>query len=215
MVEGFIPQSSLLLGIIPALVLLYISIKDWQGKFVEKTLFIIFIIGIFIGFIVSIVQLQFMIVIEILIIYPFLEQIVKTMVLNLRRFQEKQSTIIYGLALGLGFGSIYPPASMMLISAESVTNQDILMILLGSIGLLLLHGATGAMIGYGIYQKLLPKYYLFSVVILIIGNVFKLFENFKWINLIFGIILFWYVHKSIIKKVIKTTEKRIRSNIKS
>jgi hypothetical protein len=212
MVEGFIPQSSLLLGIIPALVLVYISIKDWHGKFVEKTLFIIFIIGIFIGFIVSIVQLQFIITIQILIIYPFLEQIVKTMVLNLRRFQEKQSTIIYGLALGLGFGSIYPPASLMLISAESITNQGILMILSGSIGLLLLHGATGAMIGYGIYQKSLPKYYLYSVVILIIGNVFKLFENFKWINLIFGIILYWYVHKSIIKKVIKTTEKRIRSN---
>jgi hypothetical protein len=212
MTNGFIPESSLLLGIIPALILLYYSIKEWQGKFTEKTLFIMFVIGIISGFIVAIIQSQISFTIELLILYPFLEQIVKTMILNLKRYQEKQETIIYGLGLGLGFGSIYPPASLILLQDGITATSDLLFILLGSIGLVFLHGVTGAIIGYGIYQGKLPKYYLYAVGILIIANIIRLEYMLQWINLVLGIGLFWYIYRKIIKTIGTIAERRKRVN---
>jgi len=213
MSNGFIPQSSILLGIIPALILLYYSLKGWQGKFAEKTLYIMFIIGIISGFTVAIVQSQIAVTIELLILYPFLEQIVKLVILNLRRFQEKQSTVIYGLALGLGFGSIYPPASMILIP-EGYTDVQLLIILLGSIGLLFIHGVTGAFIGYGVYKGKMPWYYIQSVIILIIANLLR-DPSYHWINLIIGICLYIYLQKTIMKEISGTMKKRSRSSAKN
>lgn len=211
MVNQFIPQSSLLLGIIPALTLLYLSLKDWHGKFVEKTLYIMFIIGIISGFIVVIIQTTIILTFEVLIIYPFLEQIIKTMILNLRRFQEKQSTIIYGLALGLGFGSVYPPASMLLV-AETVSNMDILMILLRSIGILFLHGASGALIGYGIFKGKIINYYLYAVFLLLAAYLFRVEYMLQGLTLVFGIIVYWFIQRKFMQPTVKELDKRTRSN---
>jgi len=213
MANGFIPESSLLLGIIPALILLFLSIKGWQGKFTEKTLFIMFIVGIIAGFFVAIIQSQIIFTIELLIIYPFIEQIVKTMILNLRRFQGKQETIVYGLGLGLGFGSIYPPASLLLLSSNIDASSDVLFILAGSIGLVFLHGISGAIIGYGIYQQKLPKYYIVAVVILIIANFMRIDYRIQWFNLILGILLYIYIQKKIIN--ILTIESQSQKNKKN
>jgi len=210
MVSAVIPQASLFIGIIPAMILLYIGLKDWEGRFKEKTLFIMFIVGIFAGFIISIVELGFYYsALVIIIVFPFLEQIVKTMVLNLRGFQGQQSTVMYGLGLGLGFGSIYPPASILLLAESDIASTELISILLGSLGLLLLHGATGALIGYGIYKGRVWMFYLYSVSILITANFLKI-EYIQWLNLVFGIILYWYIHTKIIRQLVKTMEKRKR-----
>ena len=207
---SFIPQSSIFIGIIPAMILLYIALKDWQGHYTEKTLFIMFIFGIISGFIVSIVEVGFFYsALVVIIIFPFLEQIIKMMILNLRRYHEKQSTVMYGLALGLGFGSIYPPASMMILAESDISSIELTSILLGSIGLLFLHGATGALIGYGVYKGKIAMFYLYSVSILITANFLKL-EYIQWLNLLFGIALYWYIHKKIVRELIKNLNKRKR-----
>ena len=213
MINGFMSQSSVLLGIIPALILMYYSLKGWHEKFVEKTLFIMFIIGIISGFLVAIVQSQIAVSLELLILYPFLEQIIKVVVLNLRRFHDKQSTVIYGLALGLGFGSIYPPASMILIP-EGFTTIQLIIILLGSIGLVFTHGATGAFIGYGVYKGKMPWYYFISVLILIVANLLR-DPTYHWINLIIGICLYIYLQKTIMKEMLSSMKKRSRSSTKN
>ena len=200
MANGFIPESSLLLGIIPALILLYYSIRQWHEKFLEKLVFLMFIFGIISGFLIAIVQSQIYFTIELLVIYPFLEQIIKVIILNLRRFQQRKETIIYGLSLGLGFGSIFPPASLLLLSSEINSSVTLLQILSGSIGLVFLHGITGALLGYGIYQGKLSRFYLYSVLILLIANVIRLDYQVQWINLVFGCILYWYVQTNIINK---------------
>jgi hypothetical protein len=82
-------------------------------------------------------------------------------------------------------------------------------ILLGSLGLLLLHGATGALIGYGIYKGKVWMFYLYSASILITANFLKV-EYLQWLNLVFGIILYWYIHTKIVRGLVKTMEKRKR-----
>ena len=208
MANGFIPESSLLVGIIPALILLYISLKGWQGKFKDKIMFIMFIIGIFTGTILAVLQVFFFrqilsqqqtFPLDFLILFPFLEQIVKTVFLNIRKFQGKQETIVYGLGLGLGFGSIYPPALLLTFDTANVPLTDLLFTLFGSLGLIFVHGATGALIGYGIYQVKLPKYYLYSVLILLIMTLVRFVDyQYRWINLVIGVIFYVYVQKRII-----------------
>ncbi|MFO8078163.1 MAG: protease PrsW [Thermoplasmatota archaeon] len=206
---NIIPQSSLLLGIIPALILLYISLKDWQDHYTEKTLFIMFILGIIIGFIVVLMSTFYDLLI-IILIFPFLEQIIKTMILNLRRSQAKQATVMYGLGFGLGFGSIYPPAFLILFSQAEISNFILISTLLGSLGLLLIHGATGALIGYGIYQGKLLNFYFYSVLMLIGANLLMWIQvgYVQWITLLVGLFMFYLVHKKILLKVVRSFEKR-------
>ncbi len=209
---NIIPQSSLFLGIIPALILLYISLKDWQDHYTEKTLFIMFILGIIIGFIVVLIQLFYDLLI-IILIFPFLEQIIKTMILNLRRFQAKQATVMYGLGFGLGFGSIYPPTFLILFSQAEMSNFILISTLIGSLGLLLIHGATAALIGYGIYQGKLLNFYVYSVLMLIGANLLMWIQvgYVQWITLLVGLFMFYLVHKKILLKIVRSFEKRKRN----
>ena len=113
--NNFIPQTSLFIGIIPALIILYIGLKGYEGHFKDKLIFLTFIVGIIIGFISAVIELftRDIGLIIYIILFPVLEQLSKTIVLNLGRFQEKQETTIYGLSLGLGFGSVFTPAAII------------------------------------------------------------------------------------------------------
>jgi O-antigen ligase len=130
--------------------------------------------------------------------------------LNLRRYHGKQETIIYGLGLGLGFGSIYPPASLLIPATNIDSTVDLVYVLLGAIGLLFLHGTTGALIGYGIYQEKLAKYYILAVVILIIANFIRIDYRIQWLNLVIGIILYIYIQKKIIGIIAHQSQQRKR-----
>ena len=220
-----VPQTSLFLGIIPALIILYFSIKGNEGEYKEKTIFISFIIGIIIGFISAVVRLITYIpfVLAYIIIFAFFEQLIKTIILNLGRFHEKRETLFYGLSLGLGFGSVFTP--FLIIQGSALPNNDIsfmILVAIGSFGIILFHGAAGALIGYGIYKRKL-LFYLFSCILIQIPfNILidltrfytdKYFLLYQAGLLIFGLIVFIYNYEKIIKKFV-TTRKRTRKTIK-
>ena len=50
-------QAVLFLGIIPALVFLYIALKGYEGHYKDKTIFLTFIIGIVLGVIAAVARL--------------------------------------------------------------------------------------------------------------------------------------------------------------
>lgn len=215
---SILPQSSLFLGIIPALILIYISLKDWQGEYVEKTLFIMFVFGIILGFIAALIEI-FTIASGILlvILFPVLEQVMKMALLNLRRFHGKRSTVIYGLSIGLGFGSIFTPVSMILASVDAISNVSLLAILLGSIGIIFIHGATGAIIGYGVYEEKTFTYYIYAVLIHLPVTIWFFLTGYYNMSqlqvgiIVYGIIVYWYVKKHIVENVLKQTETRKRT----
>ena len=227
-----LPQASLFLGIIPALILLYISLKGYEGHYKDKTIFLTFIIGIVLGFIAALVLFLtfrgFEGIILFIVLLAFFDQLLKTMVLNLGRLQEKKETTIYGLSLGLGFGSSFTP--FLIIAVSSLITSDVYVLSLmtiGSLGIIFFHGATAAYIGYGIYIGRLTKHLLTAVIIqlpfnFILGmtiiysrpNSLNIQLGLITVLIMYGSIFFWYVTKKIMPQILTKSMRRKRSSTK-
>ena len=215
-----LPQASLFLGIIPALILLYICLKGYEEHYKDKTIFLTFVIGIILGFVSAIVRLLLFLplVIVVIILLAFFEQLSKTIILNVGRLQLKKETTIYGLSLGLGFGSVFTP--FLVIAASASIQGDVYaasLTAIGSLGIILFHGATGAYIGYGIYTGKMLKYLLTAIIIQLPFNVIvdltRFYPNkyFLYLQLgliIYGGIVFWYVVKKIIPQILSQRQRK-------
>jgi hypothetical protein len=216
--NNFIPQTSLFIGIIPALIILYIGLKGYEGHFKDKLIFLTFIVGIIIGFISAVIELftRDVGLIIYIILFPVLEQLSKTIVLNLGRFQEKQETTIYGLSLGLGFGSVFTPAAIIMGNFQEI-NVAFIAAIIGSFGIILFHAATGAIIGYGVYSHKLSTYLTFAILLQIpittvigVTNLFSI--SYLQISLVvYGIIVYWYATKKIMPRILQESQRRKRT----
>jgi hypothetical protein len=213
--NGLILQTSLFIGIIPALILLYIGLKGFEGHFKDKLIFLTFIVGIIIGTVsVALEYYTQTIGLIYMILFPILEQLFKTIVLNLGRFQEKQETTIYGFSLGLGFGSVFTPAAIM--SLDEI-NLTFIAAIIGSIGIILFHAATGILIGYGVYTHKLTKYLTMAILLhFVITAVFGLTTLFQVSYLqilivVYGLVVFWYATKKIMPRILEESQRRKRT----
>ena len=214
----FIPQTSLFIGIIPALIILYIGLKGYEGIFKDKLIFLTFIVGIIIGFISAVIEIftRDIGIIMYIILFPVLEQLFKTIVLNLKRFQEKQETTIYGLSLGLGFGSIFTPAAIILGNFQDI-NIAFIAAIVGSFGIILFHAASGVIIGYGVYSHKLATHLTIAILLQIpittligITNIFNI-SYLQIILIVYGIIIYWYATKKIMPRILKENQRRKRT----
>jgi hypothetical protein len=214
-----LPQALLFIGIIPALILLFISLKGYEGYYKEKLIFLTFVVGLIIGVITVVIETYTAeIGIYFIILFPILEQLFKTIVLNIGRFHGKHETPVYGLSLGLGFGSIFIPSSLVLLNIQGVfDNLSISLSIIGSIGIILIHAATGVCIGYGVYQYSLIKYVLFAIVLYIPVTALTFISSYVEIVYIqlaifpYGIILYWYFTTKVMIKIKTDSRGRKRS----
>jgi len=151
-----------------------------------------------------------------IILFPVLEQLSKTIVLNLGRFQEKQETTIYGLSLGLGFGSVFTPAAIIMGNFQEI-NVAFIAAIIGSFGIILFHAATGAIIGYGVYSHKLTTYLTFAILLQIpittligVTNLFTI--SYLQISIVvYGIIVYWYATKKIMPRILQESQRRKRT----
>jgi len=206
---SILPQASLFLGIIPALFLLFLGLKGYDGYYKEKIVFLTFIIGIILGVISAVMEiLSLSIGLLIIILFPILEQILKLILLNIGRFQKQKSTVIYGLSLGLGFGSVFIPISLILANIETESILIIASILIGSLGFILLHAGTGILLGYGVYKGKILKYYLLTIIIHIpftawffLTDIFNI-QNTQILLIFYGFAVYLYSTIKIMKKIL-------------
>lgn len=220
-----LPQASLFLGIIPALVLLFIGLKGYDELYKEKNIFLTFIIGIVMGFIAAFVQSFYPLAIIYIILLAFFDQLIKIIVLNIGRLRGKRETAIYGMSLGLGFGSSFTP--ILIIAVSKLITNDVYvlsLITIGSIGIILFHGATGAYIGYGIYIREMTKHLLIAVILqlpfsLILGMTIT-YSTPGSLNvqlgfvaglIMYGGVVFWYVVKKIMPQILTQSRKGKRA----
>ena len=215
MAVDFLPQSSLFIGIIPALALVYLIIRKWQGQFQEKMVFLLFVFGIISSFTLIFVEfyIGFTTLLEFIIIFRLIELLGKMIILNLPRFQEKQETVLYGLVLGLGFGSIYPPVSLLLINTVAISQIEVLSVLLGSIGMIFLQGSTGALIGNGVFKRriITPLIWAFVLHVFYQYLLFSLSLSLTWVLSIIGVVSYLLVMKFIVLPVSKQSDRRKRT----
>jgi len=150
----------------------------------------------------------------IIILFPVLEQILKTMILNVGRLHGRKETVIYGLSLGLGFGSIFTPVSIILANIQTESILLLASIILGSIGIILVHGATGVIIGYGVFIGKLMKNYVFALILHIpvtiwffLTGIYKI-EFLQVCLILYGLVIYWYATKKIIPQILNRNQRR-------
>ena len=210
-----LPETLLFVGIIPALVLMFISLKGYDGYYKDKIVFLTFVSGIVAGFISILIEWYTVGVgIWFIILYPLLEQLFKTIILNMSRFHGKKETVVYGLSLGLGFGSIFTPFSIIITNVQSGNDLLIIFVALGSMGIIMMHAATGIFIAYGVYSYKMRKYLMFSILghIPVTFTIFlTTFYNVGELQvtlIIYGVILYWYATKKIMPKILTKKMKK-------
>jgi len=220
-------QAILFLGIIPALFFLYIALKGYEGYYKDKTIFLTFIIGIFLGILAAIIRLvinPLPLMVVFIILFAFFEQLLKTIVLNLGRMQFKKETTIYGLTLGLGFGSSFTP---FLVIAGSLSDQSstsfLVLVAFGSLGFILFHAASGAFIGYGVYSGKMIKYLFIAIILQIFFNAISdltridliynsvYYPIYQAAIVVYGGLIFIYIIKKILPKILGKNDRRKRS----
>lgn len=213
-----LPQTSLFLGIIPALILLYVGLRGYEGHYKDKNVFLTFIVGIMAGVIAALIELVTVNAgIAFIVLFPVLEQLLKTMVLNVGRLQRKMETTIYGLSLGLGFGSIFTPVSMIAANVKMGETILISSVIIGSLGIILVHGATGVFIGYGVYVGKLSKYFTSAFLLHVPVTVWfflTIFFKVEYLQIgliVYGLIIYWYAIKKIMPQILSQSKSRKRS----
>jgi len=200
-------QAVLFLGVIPALFLMFLSLKGYDGYYKDKVIFLTFIVGIIIGVISVIIETYTVAVgIYFIILFPILEQLFKTIILNIGRFHGNKETPIYGLSLGLGFGSVFIPYLLISLSFQgSYNNLSIAFVVIVAIGIMLIHAATGVGIGFGVYDYSLFKYVIFAIILYVPVTALTIVSSeVNYIQLIlfpYGIILYWYFTTKIMVKI--------------
>ena len=164
-----IGSALLPMGIIPALLILYVTLGGYEGKFKEHYIFLTFIGGIAMGTLVYFMEIWvlsifnydvFLQAIDIVLIvslaFSFFESLSKLVVLNLPKFQEEEGIILYGSALGLGFAS--PAGVVLMRGIPSLLSMQGLYAVMISISVLLISCSTGMWVGVGIKIQKKAKY---------------------------------------------------------
>ena len=219
----FIPSASLFLGIIPALLFLLISVRGYEGFLKQKNIFLAFIGGIIIGFVAAVLEIYTGdVLIYIILAFPVFEQLFKTIILNIGRLQEKRETVIYGLTLGLGFGAVSTSASIIRGTIKAGDYLTFGLVIFGSFGIIMLQGATGILIGYGVYKKELTKWVISAILLQISFNLgleilslsipqtSSIFYIVPYL-FVYGLIIYWYGVRKVMPRILLESQRRKRT----
>lgn len=159
------------LGLVPAIFILYLTLGPYENIFEDKIVFLSFIGGIVLGTVVLLIEANLMfsfdfteaiyidIIILLSILFAFLDQLSKLIIVNLPRFHHKSITSIYGASLGIGFGT--PAGAVLLTNIDLLTLEGALAILL-ALSFMLFNSSTGALIGLGVGLGKRWKYFFYT-----------------------------------------------------
>jgi len=170
----------------PALAVLWVYLGRYEGHFAQNRLFFALIVGIFAGIVLRFGELNFFgfesaqmiavlgggrtgLLLSLLYTalgYAMLHGLLAAAVVGLKRFRTRKDTPYYGASLGLGFGAMWSLTFVEQTLARTWPNGlefggnawiiD-LGLLLGSVGLVLAHGAAFTWVGKGAAEGRLWK----------------------------------------------------------
>ena len=173
---------AMVLGIGPALALMYVVVRKYtfprveQPFFSDPTFFGLFMVGLVVGsaefFAMSMLRLSSNIILMVLL--SVIQMMAFLLVMNLRRFRGKSDSVFYGYGLGLGTSSGLATGicftTTSVISQSSAFDASVLVLVAISVSLTMILGACGTNVGEGIARNRPTEYLLQGLLPLVAYN---------------------------------------------
>lgn len=155
-----------LIGFVPTIVLLFFVLGKFEGYFIDNKAFFLIFLGMIIGLFIGIFSFY-------IPIYDFfwalalisLIELIKLLILMQKPFRLKHDATFYGMGLGIGIAS-----TMIFVYGFYSGLTELQLITVSAVFLLsynynLIHGSTGAIIGYGSYRGEFWNYFFKAFII--------------------------------------------------
>ncbi len=228
---------SSVIGFAPAILILYILLRRYEGFFKEKYIFIFFAVGLVMGMIITVFHLvsdDFVLshldlsLLVFVFLFALFEEAAKLVILNMPRFQLKHETVYHGAGLGLGVGSMAIVAISFKVFMDDSDAFGNALTMIGlvvlSFNFCLLHSATGVMIGYGSAKgevfRLFTRAFLFHAVynLLLLPFMWSIegaMYGSLFVATLFSVGLFWYVLSGLMPEAVPPDmQKRRRREVR-
>lgn len=157
-----------------ALAVMYVALRKYTYPAVEEpffsdpTLFMLFALGLVEGTVLFAAYTwldRWWGSVYVVVAFAAVVEMAKMVTLNLRRFSGKSDTVFYGFGLGLGVGAAFAFGmvyfiSLPLISEGGMDAASWASVLLLSVFYVLLHSATGTIVGEGVARRRIWELFL-------------------------------------------------------
>ena len=172
--------AAMLIGIAPALVLMFLGVRNYtyprveQPFFSDPTFFSMFVVGLVGGAILSFVLWGMGLLgnVVAMVLFALIESMVMVVVMNLRRFRGKSDSVFYGYSVGLGLSSGMASGLMyyFLNLTDTYDAASVAFMVLLSVSMALTFGSAGTTVGEGIARHRVAEFALQAVILVIIYN---------------------------------------------
>ena len=172
---------AMVLGIGPALLLMYLVVRDYtyprveQPFFSDPRFFSLFMVGLVAGSILffALSMFRFGSNVIYMMILAAIEMMAMMVIMNLKRFRGMSDSVFYGYALGLGMSSgLSTGICFTLASVIESFDLSVVTLVVLSIALSLMLGACGTNVGEGIARNLPLQYTMQGLLPLMVFNMF-------------------------------------------
>lgn len=201
-------------GIIPSILLVFYTLKDYDGYYQDKHFFFLIVVGLLGGtltaiFYYSSIPYLFgyasLLVIGLTVfIFAVYEMLLFTILLSMKRFGGKYDLTYYGVVIGGSIAGVLVMFSFyVFLTAREINEFAVLSMVLTVPTIPMMYISIGTMIGFGIYRHKFIKYAGWSVVFKTIFNgIFILWYNaflffppdYGWELMIFGLIFAFFMY---------------------
>ena len=196
---------AMVLGIGPALILMYLGVRNYtyprveQPFFSDPRFFMLLVVGMIAGSVLffALRVLGFTTNVVYMVLMAVIEVMAMVVVMNLKRFRGQSDSIFYGYALGLGMscglatGIVFLVASAIDTADVSFTVLDAAILVLMSVSFSLMLGAVGTTVGEGIARHRVMEFALQAAIPAIIFNIllYVLFQNSETYGILYYVCL--------------------------
>ena len=179
---------AMVLGIGPALILMYLGVRNYtyprveQPFFSDPRFFMLLVVGMIAGSVLffALRVLGFTTNVVYMVLMAVIEVMTMVVVMNLKRFRGQSDSIFYGYALGLGMSCGLSTGIVFVVASTIETiDASVAVIVLMSVSFSLMLGAVGTTVGEGIARHRVMEFALQAAIPAIIFNIllWVLFQN--------------------------------------
>ena len=179
---------AMVLGIGPALILMYLGVRNYtyprveQPFFSDPRFFMLLVVGMIAGSVLffALRVLGFTTNVVYMVLMAVIDVMAMVVVMNLKRFRGQSDSIFYGYALGLGMSCGLSTGIVFVVASTIETiDASVAVIVLMSVSFSLMLGAVGTTVGEGIARHRVMEFALQAAIPAIIFNIllWVLFQN--------------------------------------